>query len=92
MKSVRVLGLLILAALFSTRPGAHADEAEYQRIRQQMSKLAPLVGKWNVAATFHRKDGVIVQESVVHRLCAPNYQGRANLLEGSPIKLTTHLR
>jgi hypothetical protein len=61
MKSVRVLGLLILAALFSTSPGAHADEAEYQRIRQQMSKLAPLVGNRNVAATFHRKDGVIEQ-------------------------------
>jgi hypothetical protein len=61
MTSVRVLGLLILAASFSTRPAVHADEAKYQRIRQQMSKLAPLVGKWNVAATFHRKDGVIEQ-------------------------------
>ena len=61
MKSAGVIGLLILAALFWTRSAARADEAEYQRIRQQMSKLAPLVGKWNVAATFHRKDGVTEQ-------------------------------
>jgi hypothetical protein len=52
MKSMGVLGLLILAALFWTRPAAHATEAEYQKIRAQMNKLSPLIGKWNVAATF----------------------------------------
>jgi hypothetical protein len=39
-------------------PTALADEAEYQKIRLQMNKLAPLIGKWNVEVTFHHKDSV----------------------------------
>jgi hypothetical protein len=46
-------GVCIVAARFG-----QADEIEYQKIREAMSKLAPLVGEWNAVYTFHDKDGV----------------------------------
>ena len=52
--------LFVQDRLWPTLP-ASCQGWRYQRIRQQMSKLAPLVGKWNVASTFHRKDGVTEQ-------------------------------
>lgn len=62
MKSLQLLGLLILAALVWTRPAALADEADYQKIRVQMNKLSPLLGKRNVAATFHGMDGGVREQ------------------------------
>ena len=50
-----LLNALCLIALICM-PTALADEAEYQKIRLQMNKLAPLIGKWNVEVTFHDKD------------------------------------
>jgi Protein of unknown function (DUF1579) len=52
-----LLNALCLSALIYM-PTALADEAEYQKIRFQMNKLARLIGKWNVAVTFHHKDSV----------------------------------
>jgi len=49
------LGSAVLTLMTLT---AFADETEYQKIRLQMDKLGPLIGKWNVAATFHTKDSV----------------------------------
>ena len=56
-----LLNALCFTALVCT-PSARADEAEYQRIRQQMSKLAPLIGKWSVVATFHGMDGGVKEQ------------------------------
>ena len=54
------LNALCFTALICA-PAALADEPEYQKIRLQMNKLASLIGKWNVAAIFHGKDGVTEQ-------------------------------
>jgi hypothetical protein len=56
-----LLNALCFTALICT-PSALADETEYQRIRQQMSKLAPLIGKWSVVATFHGMDGGVTEQ------------------------------
>jgi len=56
-----ILNALCLTALICT-PTALADEADYQKIRVQMNKLSPLIGKWNVAATFHGKDGGVREQ------------------------------
>ena len=39
-----------------------ADEAEYIQIREGMKKLAPLVGQWRAAVTFHDENGVTREE------------------------------
>jgi hypothetical protein len=56
-----ILNALCLTALTST-PTASADEAEYQKIRVQMTELSPLIGKWNVVATFHGMDGGVREQ------------------------------
>jgi hypothetical protein len=43
-------------------PTTRSKVAEHQKVQQHMSKLAPLMGNWNVAATFHRKDGSVRQQ------------------------------
>lgn len=51
--------LICLTALISTAlPAlARAEQRQYPRIREAMSRLEPLVGKWDAAATFHDADG-----------------------------------
>ena len=39
-----------------------ADDPEYAKIRNGMRKLAPLVGKWDVAVAFHAPDGTVTEE------------------------------
>jgi len=55
---IRFIVLVCTALLPTTR----SEVAEHQKIQQHMSKLAPLMGNWNVAATFHRKDGSVRQQ------------------------------
>jgi hypothetical protein len=62
MKKRLLLNVLGFAVLTCTTLAVPADQAEYQRIRQQMSKLAPLIGKWDVAAAFHHMDGRVTQQ------------------------------
>lgn len=52
--------LICIAALICTASlvPVRADEAEYVKIREAMTKLAPLADKWNAAVTFHDQDGV----------------------------------
>ena len=56
LNSVVALVCIGLAAPLS------ADEAEYIQIREGMKKLAPLVGQWRAAVTFHDEDGVTREE------------------------------
>jgi hypothetical protein len=49
---------LILGVLAATASPLLADDAEYRKVRDGMSKLAPLIGKWNAAWTFHQGDGI----------------------------------
>src|SRR5260221_10745016 len=51
ISTAALIGLTLVAR-------AHADEAEYQKIRQGMRKLAPLAGKWNAEWRFHDGEGV----------------------------------
>jgi hypothetical protein len=62
MKAKSLLSLFGFALLICTTLTAFADEAEYQKIRLQMNKLSPLIGKWNVAATFHGMDGGVREQ------------------------------
>jgi hypothetical protein len=62
MKTELLWSALGFAVLTCTTLTAVANEAEYQRIREQMHKLAPLIGKWNVAATFHGMDGGVREQ------------------------------
>jgi len=62
MKTRLLLNVLGFAVLTCTTLTVPADEAEYQRIRQQMSKLAPLIGKWDVVAASHHMDGRVTQQ------------------------------
>ena len=58
MRTRLLRSALMFTALICTIAGARADDAEYRKIRQEISKLAPLIGKWNAAVTFHDKDGL----------------------------------
>lgn len=49
---------LIFGVLVATASPVLADDAEYQKVRDGLSKLAPLIGKWNAVWTFHQGDGV----------------------------------
>jgi hypothetical protein len=51
-----VLALIVVAPLTLTRADNLA--ADYTRIRERMSRLAPLVGKWRAVALFHDGDKV----------------------------------
>ena len=53
------LGFAVLTCTMLT---AFADEAAYRKIRVQMNKLSPLIGKWNVAATFHAMEGEVREQ------------------------------
>ncbi|HEY6931267.1 MAG TPA: DUF1579 family protein [Thermoanaerobaculia bacterium] len=53
---VAVLVCMVLAA------PVFADDAEYARIREGMKKLAPLMGQWRAAVTFHDEDGITREE------------------------------
>jgi len=52
-----VIASLILIALAWAMP-AHADDpaGDFTKIREGMSKLAPMVGKWRAVALFHDGD------------------------------------
>jgi Protein of unknown function (DUF1579) len=62
MKAKSLLSVFGFALLTCTTLTAFADEAEYQKIRSQINKLSPLIGKWNVAATFHGMDGEVREQ------------------------------
>ena len=66
MKSISLCGLMLLALVIPTRgtPPVNPEEAaKYERIQQGMQKLLPMVGKWDVAVTFHEPDGRTIQET-----------------------------
>jgi hypothetical protein len=62
MKAKSLLSVFGFALLTCTALTAFATEAEYQKIRAQMNKLSPLIGKWNVTATFHGMDGGVREQ------------------------------
>jgi Protein of unknown function (DUF1579) len=47
---------------WSTPPVSPDEAARYAKIQQGMNKLLPLVGKWDVAVTFHNPDGTMTKE------------------------------
>jgi hypothetical protein len=54
-----ILGWIVISHLTPAR--AENPAADYAKIREGMSKLVPLVGKWSAVALFH--DGVKVTEN-----------------------------
>lgn len=56
--------LICVVALFCVAWAAplSADDVEYARIREGMKKLAPLIGQWRAAVTFHDEDGITREE------------------------------
>ena len=59
--SVLVIALAFLIPLCSA-PAQTDPAADYAKIREGLSKLTPLVGKWNAVALFHSGDKVTEQD------------------------------
>lgn len=54
---------LISLSLTTSMLGQTRDEAvRYAKIRDGLEKLLPLIGKWDVAVTFHALDGTVHEE------------------------------
>jgi hypothetical protein len=54
------IGLGLATSTFGQNPGD--ETARYAKIRDGLKKLLPLVGKWDVAVTFHDPDGTVTEE------------------------------
>jgi Protein of unknown function (DUF1579) len=52
---------VLLSVTIGSLIAAHAQQDQYPKIREGMSKLAPLVGKWNAIALFHDDDGSVTE-------------------------------
>ena len=63
-ESLCMLILLAVVVLTWATPPSNPDEAaRYAKIQEGMKKLLPMVGKWDVAVTFHEPDGRTIQET-----------------------------
>src|SRR5215469_14604900 len=58
-----LISLAIAAITWATPPVNPEEAARYTRIQEGMKKLLPMVGKWDVAVTFHEPDGRTIQET-----------------------------
>jgi hypothetical protein len=60
VRSLLILGCIVISRL--TPAPAQNPGADYAKIREGMSKLTPLVGKWSAVALFHDGDKVTENE------------------------------
>lgn len=62
IRQAAALCFILLAYAAHPAPVRADDPAERQKVRDAMNKLAPLVGKWDAAASFYDKDGLTQED------------------------------